>query len=73
MKTLQPIDEQTHLLLGDSPLHFEEFLHLFAEDADFELMNGVLVERMSAQLHHERLLLSDERPPVHEVLKGLEA
>lgn len=55
MKTLQPIDEQTHLLLGDSPLHFEEFLHLFAEDADFELINGVLVERMSAQLDHERL------------------
>ena len=49
------MNAHAHLLIGDSPMRFEEFLLLFGEDEDFELINGVIVERISAQLDHERL------------------
>ena len=42
---------------ADHPIDFETFLDLsFGHDRDFELINGVMVEKMSAQLTHERLL-----------------
>lgn len=37
------------------PITFAEFLTLTGEDDDTELVGGVLVEKMSAQLEHEKL------------------
>lgn len=42
------------LRLADRPITFEEFLDMTGEDDDFELVNGMMVERMSAQYPHER-------------------
>jgi Uma2 family endonuclease len=38
-----------------SPISFTEYLELFDEGDDVELLNGVVVERIAAQLEHERL------------------
>ena len=37
------------------PITVEEFLQIFGEDDDVELVDGVVVERMAASLEHERL------------------
>ncbi len=39
------------------PVTFDEFLELFGEDDDVELVDGVPVEKMAAQLDHERLFV----------------
>lgn len=39
------------------PVTFNEFLELFGEDDDVELIDGVPVEKMAAQLDHERLFI----------------
>ena len=46
-------DERT-VLVPPRPLTFNEFLDLFGEDDDVELIDGVVVQRMAAQLEHER-------------------
>ena len=43
--------------LTERPISFEEFLDIAGEDSDLELVNGVLVERVSAQLDHEKLFM----------------
>lgn len=45
------------VLVADSPITFQTFLEITGQDDDLELVNGVLVERMSAQLDHERLFV----------------
>ena len=39
--------------LAESPITFEQFLDMTGEDDELELVNGVLVERMSASTPHE--------------------
>ncbi len=41
--------------VGARPITFDEFLEMFGEDDDVELVNGVGVQRMAAQLDHEKL------------------
>lgn len=41
--------------LAKRPITFAEFLRLTGEDDDVELVNGVLVEKMAAQLEYEKL------------------
>lgn len=41
--------------VGARPITFDEFLELFDENDNVELVNGVGVQRMAAQLDHERL------------------
>lgn len=43
--------------IADRPVTFEQFLDMTGEDDDLELINGVIVEKMSAQLPHERLFV----------------
>ena len=42
-------------LLHERPLTLEEFLQIFGEDDDVELLDGVVVKRMAASLEHESL------------------
>ena len=42
--------------LRDAPITFEQFLD-WSTDPDVELVNGVMVQTMSAQLEHEKLYL----------------
>src|SRR5438105_4131521 len=41
--------------VADRPITFEEFLDLI-EDAEWELIDGVMEKKMAAQWDHERLL-----------------
>jgi Uma2 family endonuclease len=52
---LERVEENVCLLLAGEPMTFEQYLEAFGEDDDYELIDGVPVERMSAQLDHERL------------------
>jgi len=47
--------EQRTLYLAPRPITFDEFVTLFGEDDDVELLDGVVVQRMAAQLEHEKL------------------
>lgn len=47
--------ERLQLLIADRPIIFEEFVRMFDEDDDVELVNGRVVTRMAAQLEHEDL------------------
>ncbi len=55
MNTLHRVQETTVALVGTIPIDFGRFLQTFGEDGDLELIDGVVVQRMSAQLDHERL------------------
>ena len=52
---VREVSEARTIYMGARPLTFEEFLALFGEDDDVELIDGVAVKRMAAQLDHERL------------------
>lgn len=49
------VTEHRVLQVPSRPLTFPEFLERFGEDDDVELIDGVVVEKMSAQLDHEKL------------------
>jgi Uma2 family endonuclease len=49
------VAEKRVLWLADRPINFERFLEVTHQNHEVELVNGVIVERMSAQLNHERL------------------
>lgn len=53
--TLHEVREERTLLLTTRPLTFDEFLQLFGEDDDVELVDGVVVQRMAAKDIHEDL------------------
>src|ERR1043165_6131070 len=46
--------EERRLLVSDHPITFEQWVTRGGKDL-FELVNGSLVEKMAAQLDHERL------------------
>jgi Uma2 family endonuclease len=54
---LSEVREERRLLLPSSlrPLTFEEFVRLFGEDDDIELVDGMVVQRMAARDIHEDL------------------
>jgi len=47
--------DQRRMLVGPRPLTFEEFVDLFDEDAELELIDGMAVKRMAARDLHETL------------------
>lgn len=55
MPDLAEVQENVCLLVGNAPMSFEQYLQTFGEDDDYELIDGVAVERASAQLDHELL------------------
>lgn len=52
MELVKVHDERT-LLVPPRPLTFDEFVEMFDEDQDVELIDGVVVQRMAARLEHE--------------------
>lgn len=52
---LKKVTERSVKWLASQPVTFAEFLDRFGEDDDVELVDGVVVERMAAQLEHEKL------------------
>ncbi len=52
---LKKVTERRVLWVASRPVTFAEFLDRFGEDDDVELVDGVVVERMAAQLEHEKL------------------
>lgn len=57
LEKLQRLKECTESLADTAPITFEQYLDLFGEDDDYELIDGVAVERMSAQIDHELLFM----------------
>lgn len=54
----RPLDETIEaslLRVGERPITFEEYLEVPDLNHEFELINGVLTKKMSAQLDHEHL------------------
>jgi Uma2 family endonuclease len=56
LETAREKSERT-VLVAARPVTFEEFLQITGEDDAIELIDGVMVERMAAQLDHERLFV----------------
>lgn len=52
---LRKVRESRVALVPPRPLTFDEFVEMFNEDEDVELIDGMLVKRMAAQLEHEDL------------------
>lgn len=57
LEKLQRLQEYSEALADTAPITFEQFLDMFGEDDDYELIDGVAVERMSAQIDHELLFM----------------
>ena len=53
--TLREVREERTLLLTTRLLTFDEFVRLFGEDDDVELVDGLVVQRMAAKDIHEDL------------------
>lgn len=53
--TLSEIREERTLLLPTRPLTFDEFVRLFGEDDDVELVDGMVVQRTTPKDIHEEL------------------
>ncbi|MCS7264418.1 MAG: Uma2 family endonuclease [Armatimonadetes bacterium] len=53
--TLHHETETQQVLTADRPITFEEFLRLFGEDDEVELVNGMVVQKMAARTSHEDL------------------
>ncbi len=53
--TLHPETETQEVLTANRPITFEEFLRLFNEDDEVELVKGRVVSRMAAKTPHEDL------------------
>ncbi len=52
---LRKVRESRIALIPPRPLTFDEFVEMFNEDDDVELIDGMVVKRMAAQLEHEDL------------------
>lgn len=57
LEKLQHLQECTEVLVHTAPITFEQYLELFGEDDEHELIDGVAVERMAVQLDHEKLFV----------------
>jgi Uma2 family endonuclease len=55
LEKLQRLQECMEVLADTAPITFEQYLDIFGKDDDYELIDGVAVERMAVQLDHERL------------------
>jgi Uma2 family endonuclease len=55
MPELERVTEEWVKWVSPRPMTFAEFLERFGEDDDVELIDGVAVEKMAAQLDHEKL------------------
>ncbi|MBM3239014.1 Uma2 family endonuclease [Candidatus Poribacteria bacterium] len=55
IKKLVEMRHEQKVLVPLSPLTFEEFVDMFGEDDDVELINGVVVKKMAARIPHEDL------------------
>jgi Uma2 family endonuclease len=53
--SIEKVTEEWVKWVRPSPISFIEYLELFDEGDDVELLNGVVIERVAAQLEHERL------------------
>ncbi|MFN4179584.1 MAG: Uma2 family endonuclease [Armatimonadota bacterium] len=52
---LRKVRESRIALVPPRPITFDEFVEMFNEDDDVELIDGMVVKRMAAQLEHEDL------------------
>jgi Uma2 family endonuclease len=52
---LREVKESRVALVPPRPITFDEFVEMFNEDEDVELIDGMVVKRMAAQLEHEDL------------------
>jgi len=52
---LRKFKEQKVALVPPRPLTFDEFVEMFSEDDDVELIDGTVVKRLAVQLEHETL------------------
>jgi len=52
---LREVKESRTALVPPRPITFDEFVEMFNEDEDVELIDGMVVKRMAAQLEHEDL------------------
>ncbi len=55
LKELVEMHDEREVLVPPRPLTFDEFVDLFGEDDDVELIDGVVVRRMAARDPHEDL------------------
>ncbi|RME44527.1 MAG: Uma2 family endonuclease [Chloroflexi bacterium] len=55
LKELVAMHDEREVLVPPRPLTFDEFVELFGEDDDVELIDGVVVRRMAARDPHEDL------------------
>ncbi len=55
LEKLQRLQECIEVFVDTAPITFEQYLDLFGEDDEHELIDGVAVERMAVPLEHERL------------------
>jgi len=55
IKELVEMRYEQQVLVPPGPLTFDEFVDLFGEDDDVELINGVVVKKMAARDPHENL------------------
>src|SRR5947209_6167672 len=55
------VREESVKWVGTRPITFAEFLDLDGHEGHVELVDGVVKERMAAQLDHEKLLLWIDR------------
>jgi Uma2 family endonuclease len=56
MSVQEKVREEVTKWVGPRPLTFAQFLELYGDQNQVELVDGVLVERRMVQLDHERLL-----------------
>lgn len=52
---LETLFEERQVRVGKRPLSFDEFLEMFGEDEDVELIDRVVVQKMAVQDPHENL------------------
>lgn len=55
IKEMMEMRYEQEVLVPPSPLTFDEFVDMFGEDDDVELINGVVVKKMAARDPHEDL------------------
>lgn len=55
LEKLQHLQECTEVLVHTAPITFEQYLDMFGKEDNYELIDGVAVERLAAQVERERL------------------
>src|SRR5579862_4846432 len=55
-ETVEMVEDRV-VRVGNHAITFDEFIGLSGENDDLDLVDGIMVKRMSAQLEHERLFV----------------